>query len=225
MRSLSLAARAAVVFTAVGTLAVAAACAGRSPLLQPDPRAERVVAPDTFVVRLSTTRGAVDVQVIRAWSPRGADRLYFLVRSGFYNGSRFFRVLPGFVAQFGASGDPRVTKVWDARRIADDPVKQSNVRGTVAFATEGPNTRTVQLFISTGNNARLDRLGFTPIGRVTNGMRAVDSLYSAYGEGPPQGKGPDQDRIAAEGNPYLERSFPKLDYVKVAEIVRESRKR
>ncbi|MBV9879202.1 MAG: peptidylprolyl isomerase [Gemmatirosa sp.] len=210
---------------AVIALATAAACARRSPLLKPDLRAERAVAPDTFVVRFETTRGRFDVQFLRSWAPRGADRVYYLVRSGYYDDVRFFRVLPGFVAQFGESGDPRVAKVWDTRTIRDDPVTQSNTRGIVTFATAGPNTRTTQLFVNFGNNARLDRLGFTPLGRVVDGMtRVVDSLYAGYGEGPPKGKGPDQDRMAAEGTRYLEKQFPKLDWIKSARVIHEGRR-
>jgi peptidyl-prolyl cis-trans isomerase A (cyclophilin A) len=206
-------------------LALAAACARQSPLLKPNPRAERAAAPDTFVVRFTTTRGPFDVQFVRAWAPRGADRVYFLVRNRYYDGVRFFRVLPGFVAQFGESGDPRVAKLWDVRTIRDDPVKQSNTRGTVTFATAGPNTRTTQLFVSTGNNARLDKLGFAPLGRVVAGMGVVDSLYGGYGEGPPAGKGPDQDRMAAEGDAYLAKNFPKLDWIRSAKVVHEGRRR
>lgn len=214
---------------AVGTF-LAAACASRGgrpagdggrvprgpdPLLEPDTRNERA-APDTFDVRLETSRGPVTVRVARAWAPRGADRLYYLVRNRYYDGARFFRVLPRFAAQFGAAADPRVNKVWETRTIPDDPVRRGNARGFVSFATAGPNTRTTQLFISLVNNFRLDRLGFAPVGRVVEGMEVVDSLYGGYGEGAPAGKGPDQDRIAAEGNRYLEREFPKLDYVRAA---------
>jgi len=208
------------------TFALAAACARQSPLLAPNVRAERLAAPDTFVVRFTTTRGPFDVQFVRAWAPRGADRVYYLVRAGYYDGVRFFRVLPGFVAQFGESGDPRVAKIWDVRTIRDDPEgRQSNTRGMVTFATAGPNTRTTQLFVNYANNARLDKLGFTPLGRVVDGMRVVDSLYSGYGEGPPKGKGPDQDRMAAEGERYLARNFPKLDWIRSTKIVHEGRRR
>jgi len=206
-------------------LALSAACARQSPLLKPNVRAERAAAPDTFVVRFTTTRGPFDVQFVRAWAPRGADRVYYLVRNRYYDGVRFFRVLPGFVAQFGESGDPRIAKLWDVRTFPDDPVKQSNVRGTVTFATAGPNTRTTQLFVSTANNARLDKLGFAPLGRVVAGMSVVDSLYSGYGEGPPKGKGPDQDRMAAEGDAYLAKNFPKLDWIRSAKVVHEGRRR
>ena len=193
-------------------LALSAACARQSPLLKPNVRAERAAAPDTFVVRFTTTRGPFDVQFIRAWAPRGADRVYYLVRNRYYDGVRFFRVLPGFVAQFGESGDPRIAKLWDVRTFPDDPVKQSNARGTVTFATAGPNTRTTQLFVSTANNARLDKLGFAPLGRVVAGMSVVDSLYDGYGEQP------EQHFIQTLGNSYLNRVFPKLDYIKTARI-------
>jgi peptidyl-prolyl cis-trans isomerase A (cyclophilin A) len=210
---------------AAGALVAAAACRRPQPLLQPDPRVEQAAAPDTFSVRFETSKGPFVVQVYRDWAPRGADRFYYLVRGGFYDGVRFFRVLDGFVAQFGASGDPAVSRVWDVRTIRDDPVKQSNVRGTLTFATGGPNTRTTQLFINYRNNARLDAMGFTPIGRVIDGMARVDSLYAGYGEGAPSGRGPDQDRIAAEGNVYLRRDFPRLDSVATARVIQESRRR
>ncbi|GJG85702.1 hypothetical protein tb265_08830 [Gemmatimonadetes bacterium T265] len=214
----------------------AAACGGRGPrageapapvaaaprnlLLDPDTTLERRAAPDTFDVRFSTTRGPFVVRVVRAWAPRGADRLFYLTTNGFYDGTRFFRVLPRFVAQFGAPGDPRVNRVWESRTIADDPVHRANVRGFVSFATAGPNTRTTQLFVNLANNQRLDRLGFAPLGRVVLGMDNVDSLYAGYGEGAPAGRGPDQDRIAAEGNRYLAAAFPKLDAIDSARVVR-----
>jgi peptidyl-prolyl cis-trans isomerase A (cyclophilin A) len=216
--------RAAPVSLAVAALA-SGACARNNPLLRPEVKAETRAAPDTFDVRFETSRGPFTVRFVRAWAPRGADRAYYLVRSGYYDGVRFFRVLPGFVAQFGASGDPRVAKVWDVRTIRDDPVRQSNTRGMVSFATGGPHTRTTQLFVNYGSNVRLDRLGFAPVGRVVDGMARVDALYAGYGEGPPRGKGPNQDRLAAQGNGYLEREFPKLDYVRTAKVVREARRR
>ena len=206
-------------------VATAAGCARQSPLLRPDPRDERAAAPDTFAVRFETSRGPFVVEVYRAWAPNGADRFHYLVRNGFYDGVRFFRVLDGFVAQFGASGDPALSRVWDVRTIPDDPVKQSNTRGTVTFATGGPNTRTTQVFINYRNNPRLDALGFAPFGRVVEGMARADSLYSGYGEGAPDGRGPNQDRLAAEGNAYLRRDFPRLDSVVTARVVRESRRR
>ena len=192
----------------------------RNLLLTPDSAREHRAAPDTFDVRFATTRGPFVVRVVRAWAPHGADRLFYLVTNDFYDGLRFFRVLPRFAAQFGAPGDPRINRVWETRTIPDDPVHRANLRGFVSFATAGPNTRTTQLFVNLGNNGRLDRLGFAPVGRVVLGMENVDSLYGGYGEGAPAGRGPDQDRIAAEGNRYLAANFPKLDVIDSARVVR-----
>jgi peptidyl-prolyl cis-trans isomerase A (cyclophilin A) len=180
-----------------------------------------VVAPDSFEVTFATTKGDVVVRVHRDWAPRGADRLYALVRDGFYDDTRFFRVLDGFMAQFGASGDPVVSSRWRDSLIADDSAAQSNLRGRLTFASAGPNTRTTQLFINTADNPRLDGMGFSPLGEVMSGMAAVDSLYSGYGEGAPSGGGPDQGRIADEGNAYLDRDFPRLDGIRQARITRE----
>src|SRR5262249_53892054 len=146
----------------------------------------------------------------RDWAPLGVDRFYHLVQSGFYDDARFFRVLSGFMAQFGMNGDPKVTAAWEPLTLQDDPVKQKNTRGMVSFAMGGPNTRTTQLFINYGDNTNLDGMGFAPIGQVVDGMAVVDSLYSGYGEGAPDGRGPDQGRIGAEGNAYLAKSFPQL---------------
>ena len=175
--------------------------------------------PGTFRARFETTAGDFVIEVQRDWAPQGADRFYNLVKSGYYDGVRFFRVISGFMAQFGIHGDPRVSAAWRGRRIADDPVRQSNARGMVTFATAGPNTRTTQVFISFRDNGMLDGQGFAPFGRVVEGMEVVDRLYAGYGEGAPGGAGPNQSRIQAEGNAYLERDFPKLDYVKRATIV------
>jgi peptidyl-prolyl cis-trans isomerase A (cyclophilin A) len=175
--------------------------------------------PEDFKVRFVTSKGDFVVQVTRAWAPLGADRFRELVGTGFYDGARFFRVLPRFVAQFGIPGDPKLAAQWDDKAIADDPVRQSNTRGRITFATSGPNTRTTQLFVNYADNARLDRHGFSPFGEVVSGMEVVDAFHADYGEGAPQGKGPDQSRIEKEGNAYLEREFPKLDYVKTARLV------
>ena len=156
--------------------------------------------------------------VNRDWAPLGADRFYMLVKSGFYDGARFFRVMPGFVVQFGIARDPALNAKWHKANLPDDPVKQSNRRGTVSFATDGPNTRTTQVFINLANNARLDKKGFAPFAAVTQGMEAVDQFYSGYGEGAPMGAGPSQTRAEAEGNTYFEREFSKLDYIKKATI-------
>ncbi len=176
-------------------------------------------APATFRARFETTAGDFVIEVRRAWAPLGADRFYNLVKSGYYDGVRFFRVISGFMAQFGIHGDPRVSAAWRERRIPDDPVRESNGRGMVSFATAGPNTRTTQLFINYGNNSGLDAMGFAPIGRVVVGRKVVDRLFAGYGEAAPRGQGPDQGRIEAEGNAYLEREFPKLDSVRRATIV------
>jgi peptidyl-prolyl cis-trans isomerase A (cyclophilin A) len=176
-------------------------------------------APDTYKVRFATSKGDLVVTVERKWAPLGADRFYTLVKSGFYDGARFFRVLPGFVVQFGIAGDPALNAKWHNANLPDDPVAQSNRRGTVSFATGGPNTRTTQVFINlSDSNARLDARGFSPFGTVTQGMEIADQFFSEYGEGPPRGRGPAQDRAEAEGNAYLEREFSKLDYIKKATI-------
>jgi peptidyl-prolyl cis-trans isomerase A (cyclophilin A) len=160
----------------------------------------------------------------RAWAPNGVDRFYDLLRRRYFDDVRFFRIVPGFVAQFGLSGNPRVSEAWRTRAIPDEPVRQSNRRGRISFARGARNTRTVQLFINLRDNARLDTLngfGFPPIAEVVAGMDVVDSLYSAYGESPPRGGGPVQDSIRAEGNAYLQRAFPRLDFIRRARVVRE----
>ena len=184
-----------------------------------DPASLKLQAPAFFNVKFTTTKGDFVVKVTRAWSPRGADRFYNLVQYHFFDGAAFFRVIEGFIVQFGISARPEVSKVWQNATIPDDPVTQSNTRGTLTFATAGPNTRTTQLFINLGDNASLNSSGFSPFGRVTSGMDVVDELYSKYGEGAPSGHGPDQGRIQTEGKAYLEKSFPLLDTIKTAVIV------
>jgi len=176
------------------------------------------MAPEQFNIEFDTTQGSFTVAVDRSWSPNGADRLHELVESGFYNDVAFFRVLEGFVAQFGISGDPATSKRWREDAIDDDPVVQSNARGTLTFAMAGPNTRTTQLFINLVDNGRLDDMGFSPVGRITDGFGVVESLYSGYGEGSPHGSGPDQGRIQHHGNDYLRADFPELDYITEARI-------
>jgi peptidyl-prolyl cis-trans isomerase A (cyclophilin A) len=175
-------------------------------------------APDSYKVHFETSLGPVVVTVNRSWAPLGADRFYELVNGGFYDGARFFRVLPGFVAQFGIARDAALNAKWHDTNLQDDPVTESNRRGTITFATGGPNTRTTQVFINLADNQRLDKTGFSPFGVVTEGMEVVDRFYSGYGEGAPRGPGPAQDRAEAEGNVYFERDFPKLDYIKKATI-------
>src|SRR5688500_18267378 len=188
-------------------------------LTRPDPAALSAPAPDSFRVAVETSKGNFTIVARRDWAPRGVDRFYHLVQLGFYDEARFFRVLRGFMAQFGLHGDPRVNAAWDPLSIPDDPVKQTNRRGTVSYAMAGPNTRTTQLFINYNDNANLDGMGFAPIGEVTEGMETVDSVYANYGEGAPDGSGPDQTRIAAQGNAYLTQNFPRLDFIRRARVV------
>jgi peptidyl-prolyl cis-trans isomerase A (cyclophilin A) len=187
------------------------------PLLNPEQATEK--APEQFRVRFETTKGPFVVEVHRDWAPRGADRFYNLVKLGYYDGVTFFRVIDDFMVQFGIHGDPQVSAVWRNAQIPDDPVKQSNTRGMVTFATAGPDTRTTQIFINYKNNSPLDAQGFAPFGRVVEGMSVVDSLYSGYGEGAPRGAGPRQDRAQAEGNAYFRSDFPRLDHIETAKII------
>ena len=164
-------------------------------------------APDVYEVTFKTTAGDFVVQVTRAWAPLGADRFYNLVKHGFFTDAAFFRVMPGFMVQFGLSANPAVNKVWNKAPIKDDPVTQSNHAGYLTFATAGPNTRTTQLFINYAENAPLDGQGFAAFGKVTTGMDAVQKIYSGYGESP------DQAMITDQGKVYLDKSFPKLDHI------------
>jgi peptidyl-prolyl cis-trans isomerase A (cyclophilin A) len=175
-------------------------------------------APPVYKAKFDTSKGTFEIQVHRDWAPAGADRFYNLVKNGFFDNTRFFRVVSGFMVQFGLHGDPNVSAQWRQARIRDDQVKQSNTRGMVTFATAGPNTRTTQVFINFGDNNRLDGMGFAPFGQVVSGMNVVDALYSGYGEGAPGGNGPEQGRIQQEGNAYLTKDFAKLDYIKKATI-------
>jgi peptidyl-prolyl cis-trans isomerase A (cyclophilin A) len=184
------------------------------------PAAKKEQAPDVFKVNLDTTKGPVIIEVHRDWAPVGADHFYSLVKMGFYDGDRFFRYVRNFIVQFGINGDPKVNRVWANANLLDDPVKQTNARGTVVYATAGPNTRATQLFINLRDNAAsLDRQGFAPFGKVVEGMDVVDSLYSSYGEMAAMGgQGPDPGQIETQGNEYLESKFPRLDYIKKAKI-------
>ncbi len=186
-----------------------------------DPASLNEKAPETFDAKFETTKGNFTIHVTRAWSPLGADRFYNLVKNGWYDGVKFFRVIPGFMVQFGINGDPALNKVWQEARFADDPVVQGNKRGFVTFAKCGaPNCRTTQIFINFKDNTGLDGQGFSAFGQVTEGMDAVDRINSQYGEGAPSGRGPAQGRIQAEGNAYLEKDFPALDGVKKAYIAK-----
>jgi peptidyl-prolyl cis-trans isomerase A (cyclophilin A) len=183
-----------------------------------NPAALTEQAPATYKVKFDTSKGPFVIEVHRDWAPNGADRFYNLVKNGFYDNARFFRVISGFMVQFGINGDPAISTRWREARIKDDPVRQSNQRGFITFATAGPNTRTTQVFINFADNRGLDGQGFAPFGQVVSGMNVVDALYAGYGEGAPQGNGPAQDRIQREGNSYLTGQFAKLDYIKKATL-------
>jgi cyclophilin family peptidyl-prolyl cis-trans isomerase len=190
-----------------------------SPLLQPKSASMTQTAPASFKVKFQTSAGDFVVESQREWAPRGVDRFYNLVKNGYYDGVCFFRVISGFMAQFGIHGDPKVAAAWRSEQMQDDPVKQSNKRGYISYAMAGPNTRTAQLFINYGDNSRLDQMGFAPIARVVEGMDVVDRLYAKYGEGAPQGSGPNQGRLQMEGNTYLTKDFPQLDCIKKATLI------
>lgn len=201
------------------TIAATASCAslrlGRSSAID----LNRPV-PDSFLVSFETSRGHFEVMARKQWAPNGVDHFYALLANRYYDEARFFRVVKGFVAQFGLAADPARTAAWRIRAIADEPVRHTNARGTIAYARGGPGTRSTQLYINLNDNARLDTLngfGFPPIAEVVSGMSAVDSLYSGYGNGP------SQDSIGRKGNEYLGRAWPKLDFIKTARIVQEWR--
>jgi peptidyl-prolyl cis-trans isomerase A (cyclophilin A) len=189
-----------------------------SPLLDTTQSAE--TAPDVFRVRFETSRGPFVVEAHRAWAPWGVDRFYYLVRRNFYDGARFFRGIDGSLVQFGINGDPQISTSWMQRFMPDDTARhESNIRGRVSFASGGPHTRTTQLFINLRDNTDYDP-DYGPIGEVVEGMSVVDSLWKGYGDAPPRGSGPDQDRILREGNEYLTKEFPKLDYIKTARLIK-----
>jgi peptidyl-prolyl cis-trans isomerase A (cyclophilin A) len=201
---------------AATTLAFAQAPASKTANLR-NPAAMKEMAPATYKAKFDTSKGAFVVEVHRDWAPIGADRFYNLVKNGFYDDTRFFRVIDDFMVQWGLSGTPSITAIWrsPAQQLKDDPVKQSNKRGFITFATAGPNTRTTQVFINFRDNSGLDRQGFAPFGQVTEGMaEVVDKLYSGYA-----GRAQDQFvQIMNQGNAFLNKEFPKLDYVKTATI-------
>lgn len=195
----------------IGTAAGLAAQAGDAPTLK-DPSTLTADAPAKYSVKFETSKGDFVVEVDRTWAPRGAIRFYNLVKNGFYNDARIYRVTSG-IAQFGINADPEINRVWRGARFVDDVRKQTNERGYLSYAAGGPNTRTTQVFINRSDNKALDAQGFAPFGKITSGMTVVERLYADYGEKP------DQNKIQTEGNAYLTKSFPKLDYIKTATIV------
>ena len=212
-----------VALTALAILAVVAIgvgaeqAAAKKSLLNPAGLNE--TAPATYNVKFDTSVGEFVVRVTRAWAPNGADRFYNLVKNGFYDEARFFRAVPNFMVQFGLNANPAVSKVWQSARIPPDKVTQSNKKGFITFAMGAtPDTRTTQVFINFRNNTSLDGMGFAPFGEVVSGIEVVDKIYTGYGEAAPKGTGPPQARVAAEGNAYLIKSFPKMDYIKKATI-------
>ncbi len=205
---------------ALGVTLAAAASPALAQSKLSNPAALNEKAPPTYKAKFDTSKGVFVIEVQRAWAPNGADRFYNLVKNGFYDNVRFFRVVKGFMVQFGINGEPAVSAKWRDALINDDAVRQSNRRGFITFATSGPNSRTSQVFINFGDNSRLDGMGFSPFGRVVSGMDVVDKLYAEYGEGAPNGRGPDQSRIQQLGNAYLTKDFPRMDFVKKATIER-----
>jgi peptidyl-prolyl cis-trans isomerase A (cyclophilin A) len=179
------------------------------------PENAKATAPAKFKIKVTTTKGDFVVEITRAWAPLGADRVFNMVKLGFMQDLGFFRVVPGFVVQFGIHGDPQVAAAWKQASIKDDPQgKQSNEKGTLTFAKSGPDTRTTQLFINFKDNANLDKMGFPPIGKVIQGMDVVEAVNKEYGEQPQQG------RVQAEGNAYLKQAFPRLDFILSATLVK-----
>jgi peptidyl-prolyl cis-trans isomerase A (cyclophilin A) len=200
--------------TLAALLAGIPALAGKAELL--DPAKLNATAPDTYKAKFETTKGEFVIEVQRAWSPQGADRFYNLVKNGFYDDQRLFRVVPGFVVQWGISGDPEISAKWKEASIQDDPVKESNKRGTITFAkTNSPNSRTTQVFVNYKDNTNLDGMKFAPFGRILSGMEVVDKFNAEYADRPTGQQG----QMQAEGNAFLDKAFPNLDRIKKATIV------
>ncbi|MBN1639557.1 MAG: peptidylprolyl isomerase, partial [Ignavibacteriales bacterium] len=194
-------------------------CSGSDPLLEPNENELTQEAPETYMIKFITSQGEFLLKVNREYSPLGVDRFYYLTKNNYFAEARFFRVVKGFVAQFGISGNPEINKVWEDMGIPDEPVKYTNKRGSISYARSGPNTRSIQLFFNLVDNTRLDKtdwggvVGFPPLGEIVEGVEVLDKLYDGYGEEP------DQDSINAKGNTYLMKKFPKLDYIISTEIV------
>jgi peptidyl-prolyl cis-trans isomerase A (cyclophilin A) len=204
---------------ALAMLVTASAGASAQSASLKSPATLKEKAPDAYKVKFDTSAGVFVIQVTRAWAPLGADRFYNLVKAGFYDETRFFRAIPNFMVQFGIHGDPAVSAAWRNARIGVDKVTQSNKKGFITYAMgASPDTRTTQVFINFRDNSNLDGMGFAPFGQVVEGMDVVDKIYTGYGEGAPRGKGPEQGRVQMEGNAFLKKEFPKLDFIKKATI-------
>jgi peptidyl-prolyl cis-trans isomerase A (cyclophilin A) len=207
--------------TTLAALLLSGAASAAPPVQLLNPLEAKATAPAVFKAKFTTTKGDFTVEVHRDWAPNGADRFYNLVKIGYFTDLAFFRVIKGFMVQFGIHGDPAVNNAWRGARIQDDPTgKQSNTKGMLTFAMAGKNSRTTQLFINYADNGNLDSMGFPPIGKVVDGMKVVDAIEGMYGEGAPGGRGPSQGRAQGEGNAYFKADFPKLDYVKSATILK-----
>jgi peptidyl-prolyl cis-trans isomerase A (cyclophilin A) len=200
-------------------LLLLAATQDKGALLDPKSPTVNLTAPPEFKVQLETSKGDLVVKVVREWAPKGADRFYSLVKNGYYDDCRFYRVLPKYVAQTGIHGDPKISMKWHEAPIDDDPVKQKNLRGRVSFAKAGPNSRTTNLFINLRDSTSLDSQGFAPIGEIVEGLDVADQLHSGYGDGAPKGRGPSQKKIYEEGNAWLQKEFKDLDFIKTAKVV------
>ena len=196
-------------------VAAQAANPNTAKLMNPSALTEQ--APATYTVNLNTTKGLIAILVHRDWAPIGVDHFYSLVKLGYYDGNRFFRVTRSY-AQFGINGDPNINGMWSMSFLPDDPVKQSNVKGTLTYAHLGANNRSTQLCFNLRDNKDLDKAGFAPIGKISAGMDVMDRLYSSYGDMPPRGQGPDPSKIEVQGNSYLESRFPRLDFIRRAAI-------
>ena len=201
---------------------VLAGCGGNAPVEKKAavvaPKTDGVM-PDVWKVLFDTSKGSFVLEVHKEWAPKGAERFWKLVQLGFFNNTRIYRVRPGFIAQFGLSGDPQTNSLLNASVVEDDPVKQKNEKGTIAFAQSGPRSRRTQVFVNLKDNAELDKGGFVPFGKVNQGMDVFEKLYSGYGEWEPPGRGPNATRILTQGNEYLDSRFPKLDKILRAKVV------
>jgi peptidyl-prolyl cis-trans isomerase A (cyclophilin A) len=203
---------------AVGAALIGCSSSNEAKKEEPKAPAKAEPTPETFQVNLDTSKGLVKVEVHRDWAPVGVDHFYTLVKTGFYDGDRFFRVVRNSVVQFGINGDPKLNRLWATTNLPDDKVKEKNVKGTLTYATTGANGRATQLFFNLRDNRQLDKQGFAPIGKVVAGMDVVESFYNSYGDWPPRGQGPDPAKMETQGNEYLASQFPRLDFIKKATI-------